>query len=363
MNINNYCIIMAGGIGTRFWPLSKTSKPKQFIDVLGIGETLIQSTFRRFERICPRENIYIVTNGIYRDLINEQIPNLNPNQIIAEPTRRNTAPCIAYANFKIGKINPNANIIVSPSDHFIVNEDNFIEIIEMGLKQSKDNDILVTLGIKPTSPNTGYGYIQYIQSNFFSSKKQMNKVKLFTEKPNYDMALQFISSGDFLWNSGMFIWSLKSIDKAMKELLPEVYNVFEKGIDVFNTAKEEDFIKTAYSACPSISIDYGIMEKASNVYVIPSEFGWSDVGTWGAIYDVREKDANDNSVVGKNVMMYETNDCVINNSSTKLLVIQGLKDYIVVNTEDVLMICEKNQEQRIKQFVTDVEVEKGSNFI
>lgn len=191
----------------------------------------------------------------------------------------------------------------------------------------------------------------------------MNKVKLFTEKPNYDMALQFISSGDFLWNSGMFIWSLKSIDKAMKELLPEVYNVFEKGIDVFNTAKEEDFIKTAYSACPSISIDYGIMEKASNVYVIPSEFGWSDVGTWGAIYDVREKDANDNSVVGKNVMMYETNDCVINNSSTKLLVIQGLKDYIVVNTEDVLMICEKNQEQRIKQFVTDVEVEKGSNFI
>jgi len=354
---------MAGGIGSRFWPLSKTSKPKQFIDVLGKGETLIQSTFRRFERICPRENIYIVTNGIYKDLINEQISNLNPNQIIAEPTRRNTAPCIAYANFKIGKMNPNANIIVSPSDHFIVDEDMFIETIEMGLEASKNSDILVTLGIKPTSPNTGYGYIQYIQSNFFSSKKQMNKVKLFTEKPDYDMALQFISSGDFLWNSGMFIWSLKSINKSMKELLPEVYNIFEKGNDIFNTPKEVDFIKVAYSACPAISIDYGIMEKANNVYVIPSEFGWSDVGTWGAVHEVRQKDKNDNSVVGKNIMIYDTKECVINNSSTKLLVIQGLEKYIIVNTEDVLMICEKDQEQRIKQFVTDVEVEKGSNFI
>lgn len=354
---------MAGGIGTRFWPLSKTSKPKQFIDVLGSGETLIQSTFRRFERICPRENIYIVTNGIYRDLVNQQIPNLNSYQIIAEPTRKNTAPCIAYANSKINKINSEANIIVSPSDHYIVDEDKFIETIEMGLEASKKDDILVTLGIKPTTPNTGYGYIQYKQSEFFASNKKINKVKLFTEKPDYDMALQFISSGDFLWNSGMFIWSLKSIDKTMKELLPEVYNIFEKGIEVFNTPKEEDFIKIAYSSSPSISIDYGIMEKADNVYVIPSDFGWSDVGTWGAVHEVREKDKNNNSVVGKNVMIYEANNCVINNSTDKLIVIQGLDKYIVVNTDDVLMICEKDQEQRIKQFVTDVEVEKGSNFI
>lgn len=354
---------MAGGIGTRFWPLSKTSKPKQFIDVLGIGETLIQTTFRRFERVCPRENIFIVTNGIYKDLVNQQIPNLDQNQIIAEPVRRNTAPCIAYANFKIAKMNPEANIIVSPSDHFIVNEDRFIETIKLGLKASQENEVLVTLGIKPTSPNTGYGYIQYIQSNNLGLNKEINKVKLFTEKPNCDMALQFISSGDFLWNSGMFIWSLKSIDKSMKELLPEVYNVFDKGREFFNTPKENEFIKVAYTACPSISIDYGIMEKASNVYVIPSDFGWSDVGTWGAIHEVREKDENCNSVVGKNIMLYDTKECVINNSSNKLIVLQGLKDYIVVNTEDVLMICEKNQEQRIKQFVTDVEVEKGPNFI
>ncbi|MFA7132653.1 MAG: mannose-1-phosphate guanylyltransferase [Bacteroidales bacterium] len=354
---------MAGGIGTRFWPLSKTSKPKQFIDVLGNGETLIQTTFRRFERVCPRENIYIVTNGIYRDLVNEQIPNLDPNQIIAEPTRRNTAPCIAYANFKIAKLNPDANIIVSPSDHYIINEDRFIETIQQGLRASQENDVLVTLGIKPTSPNTGYGYIQFIQSEYLDSHKEINKVKLFTEKPNYDMALQFISSGDFLWNSGMFIWSLKTIDKSMRELLPEVYNIFEKGKEYLNTPKENEFIKVAYSACPSISIDYGIMEKASNVYVYPSDFGWSDVGTWGSIHEVRHKDTKNNSVVGKNIMLYDTNDCVINNSSTKLVVLQGLKDYIVVNTEDVLMICEKNQEQRIKQFVTDVEVEKGSSFI
>jgi mannose-1-phosphate guanylyltransferase len=354
---------MAGGIGTRFWPLSKTAKPKQFIDVLGVGESLIQTTFRRFEKICPRENIYIVTNAIYTDLVNEQIPNLNPNQIIGEPARRNTAPCIAYANFKIEKINPNANIIVTPSDHFIVNEEKFLNTLNLGLKASREENVLVTLGIKPSYPNTGYGYIQYKTSEFLNGNQLINKVKLFTEKPELEMAQMFIDSGDFLWNSGMFIWSLQSINKSMEELLPEVYNIFANGKDIYNSSKEKEFIQTAYTSCPSISIDYGVMEKAENVYVIPSDFGWSDVGTWGALHQVREKDELFNSVVGKNVMLYDTNNCVINNATNKLLVLQGLKDYIVVNTEDVLMVCQSSQEQRIKEFVTDVEVEKGQNYL
>ncbi len=364
MNKDNYCIIMAGGIGTRFWPLSKTSKPKQFIDILGKGETMIQATFSRFEKICPRENIYIVTSDIYVDLVNAQIPDLNPSQVIAEPARRNTAPCIAYANFKIASINPKANIIVTPSDHYIINEEKFIETIELGLKASKENDALVTLGIKPTYPNTGYGYIQYKTTEFLENyNNQINKVKLFTEKPDYEMAVQFIASGDFLWNSGMFIWSLESINNAMQEHLKEVYNIFDGIKEYINTPNEEAIIKNAYSSCPSISIDYGVMEKAENVYVIPSDFGWSDVGTWGAIYEIREKDLRKNSVVGKNIMLYDVDNSIINNSSNKLMVLQGLDDFILVNTDDVLMICKKNQEQRIKQFVTDVEIEKGNEYL
>lgn len=364
MNKDNYCIIMAGGIGTRFWPLSKTSRPKQFIDILGMGESMIQKTFTRFEKICPRENIYIVTSNIYVDLVNKQIPNLNPNQIIAEPTRRNTAPCIAYANFKIAQMNPDANIIVTPSDHFIVNEEKFIETIQLGLKASRESNALITLGIKPTYPNTGYGYIQYKTNEFLPAfENEINKVKLFTEKPDYDMAVQFIASGDFLWNSGMFIWSLSSINNAMQTYLKDVYSIFDNIKDNLNTPKEEETIKIAYTSCPSISIDYGVMEKADNVYVIPSDFGWSDVGTWGALYEVKEKDFNRNSVVGKNIMLYDTEKCVINNSSNKLMVLQGMEDYIVVNTEDVLLVCKKNQEQRIKKFVTDVEVEKGKDYL
>lgn len=354
---------MAGGIGTRFWPLSKINKPKQFIDVLGVGESLLQMTFNRFERICPRENIYIVTSNIYTDLVNEQIPNLDPNQIISEPSRRNTAPCIAYANFKIASINPEANIIVAPSDHFIVNEDRFIYTVEKALHAIETNDVLITLGIKPTYPNTGYGYIQYKENNDITNFEGVKKVKLFTEKPNYEMAIQFIESGDFLWNSGIFIWSLKSIDKAMQELLPEVYEVFNSGKKFFNTNKEKGFIEEIYTTCPSISIDYGVMEKASNVYVIPSDFGWSDVGTWGALHEVRDKDENNNSIVGKNVMLYDTKDCIINMPKNKMAIMQGLEDLIIVDANDILMICKKSEEQRIKQFVTDIEVEKGTEYL
>lgn len=358
---DNYCIIMAGGIGSRFWPLSRTKKPKQFIDILGVGETLLQMTFKRFETICPIENIYIVTSRLYKDLVLEQLPMVNPDCVITEPMRRNTAPCIAYANAKIKKRNPNARIVVAPSDHLILNQEEFVKKIELGFSVVENNDVLITLGIEPTYPNTGFGYIQFTDDDNLS--KGVKKVKLFTEKPEYEMALQFIKSGDFLWNAGIFIWSLSSIEKSMKQFLGEIYELFNQGLEFYDSEEEESFIDVTYSACPSISIDYGVMEKASNVYVIPSSFGWSDIGTWNALYEQREKDENSNSYVGKNVMTYEVSNCLINTPKDKLVILQGLEDYIVVDSEDILMVCHKSEEQRIKQFVTDVEVEKGNDYL
>lgn len=363
MNKNNYCIIMAGGIGSRFWPMSKTNKPKQFLDVLGVGKSLIQMTFDRFLNICPKENIYIVTNESYKDLVKEQLNDIRDNQILTEPARRNTAPCITYANFKIMQENPNANIIVAPSDHLIIDEKGFIKTIEKALDVTKDNDILVTLGIKPSYPNTGYGYIQYQIDKPFEKDSNIKKVKLFTEKPTLEIAKKFIESGDFLWNAGIFIWSLKSINKALKEHLNEVFSVFEKGNGIYNTEKEKIFINEAYTSCPAISIDYGVMEKANNVYVIPSEFGWSDVGTWAALYNVRKKDNNGNSIIGKNVMTYDTTNSIITMPKDKLVILQGLDNYIVVDSDNILMVCKKEEEQRVKQFLTDVEVEKGSEYL
>lgn len=363
MDRNNYCVIMAGGIGSRFWPMSRTSKPKQFLDVLGVGESLIQMTYRRMQRICPQENIYIVTSSLYRELVKQQLQGIEDKCIVTEPTRRNTAPCITYANFKIGTINENANIIVAASDHLILNEEEFVRTVEKALNVTKESDVLVTLGIKPSYPNTGYGYIQYNSQDFIPKDKDIKKVKLFTEKPDLPMAEKFIESGDFLWNAGIFVWSLQSINKALEKYLPEVYNIFLAGKDNYNTDKEETFINEAYTSCPSISIDYGVMEKAGNVYVIPSEFGWSDVGTWQALYNVREKDENKNSIIGKNVMVYDTKNCIINMPKDKLVVLQGLDGYIVAESNDELMICKKEQEQRIKQFLTDVEVSKGSEYL
>lgn len=363
MDRNNYCVIMAGGIGSRFWPMSRTSKPKQFLDVLGVGESLIQMTYRRMQKICPQENIYIVTSSLYRNLVKQQLKGIEDKCIVTEPTRRNTAPCITYANFKIGTINENANIIVAASDHLILNEEEFVRTVEKALNVTKENDVLVTLGIKPSYPNTGYGYIQYNSQDFIPKDKDIKKVKLFTEKPDLQMAEKFIESGDFLWNAGIFVWSLQSINKALEKYLPEVYNIFLAGKDNYNTDKEETFINEAYTSCTSISIDYGVMEKAGNVYVIPSEFGWSDVGTWQALYNVREKDENKNSIIGKNVMVYDTKNCIINMPKDKLVVLQGLDGYIVAESNDELMICKKEQEQRIKQFLTDVEVSKGSEYL
>lgn len=361
---NNYCVIMAGGVGSRFWPMSKTKNPKQFIDVLGIGKTLIQQTFDRFKPICPVENIYVVTNDIYYDLVKEQLPEIKTNHILTEPLRRNTAPCIAYANQKIMLENKNANIIVAPADHLIIKEEEFHRVINTGLEFTKNNNVLLTLGIKPSRPDTGYGYIQINnEEDVDFENKNLKKVKTFTEKPNKEMAEFFMKSGEFFWNSGIFIWSLSSINKAFTENLNDVQVLFNEGIGIYNTDKENEFIKNTYSKCQNISIDYGVMEKAENVYVLKSDFGWSDLGTWGALYENRVKNEDKNVLSSDNILTYNTNNCIIELPKNKLAVVQGLEDYIIVESYGTLLICKKTDEQMIKQFVTDVQTLKGDDFV
>lgn len=360
---NAYCVIMAGGVGTRFWPMSRISHPKQFIDILGTGETLIQQTFRRFLSICPVENIYVVTNEIYKDLVLQQIPELRESQVLCEPSRRNTAPCIAYAAHKIYTANPEATLVVAPSDHIILREDIFSSIISSALQAAAANDWLLTLGIKPSRPDTGYGYIQYEEGIPYPPDEGLKKVRTFTEKPALEIARSFLASGDFLWNAGIFVWSAKSILKALELHLPEINNPFKEGYGKYFTGDERDFIHKTYSQCKSISIDYGVMEKADNVYVLSSDFGWSDLGTWGSLYEIRNKDINGNAVVGKNVMLYDSRNCIINMPKDKLAVLQGLDDYIVVENENILLVCRKADEQQIRQFVNDVMVDKGEKFV
>ncbi len=363
MNKNHYCVIMAGGIGARFWPMSRTKRPKQFIDILGTGETLIQQTFNRFRKICPVENIYIVTNEIYNNLVMEQLPELPGNNILLEPAMRNTAPCIAYANYKIKSVNPDACIVVAPSDHLILKEDEFLTVIGNALEAAAENDWLITLGIKPSRPDTGYGYIQYDEARKYRKNQKIRKVKTFTEKPNLELAEKFLASGDFLWNAGIFIWSLKSISKAFEEYLTDVDELFRKGVGLYNTPDEKRFIEDTYTVCRKISIDYGILEKAANVWVHSADFGWSDLGTWKSLYDISSKDEKGNAVAGDNIMLYDTENCIINMPDEKLVVIQGLKNYIVIEDENMLLICDKDQEQQIRQFVTDIKVDKGEKFI
>jgi mannose-1-phosphate guanylyltransferase len=355
---------MAGGVGTRFWPMSRTEHPKQFIDILGTGTTLIQQTYSRFLDICPRENIYIVTNAIYREMIKEQIPDMRDDQILCEPARRNTAPCVAYAAYKISAINPDANLVVAPSDHIILKEEVFKDNIRTVLAAAEKNPWLLTLGIQPSRPDTGYGYIQYNKEELPDRKEDgIRKVKTFTEKPSLELAETFLESGDFLWNSGIFIWTLKSILDAFETHLPEVSSIFSEGAGKYFTDQEESFIKGAYAVCKSISIDYGIMEKVENVYVLPSDFGWSDLGTWGSLHDIRSKDEKGNAIFGKNVMTYQTGNSIIHVPKNKLVVIQGLDDYIVVEEDDILLICRKKDEQQIKNIVNDVKIEKGEQYV
>jgi mannose-1-phosphate guanylyltransferase len=351
---NVYVVIMAGGIGSRFWPKSRTAKPKQFLDILNTGKTLIRLTYERFLPIVPKENIYVVTAEDYVPLINEQLAELIPNQILKEPVRRNTAPCIAYACDKIYASNPNATIIISPADHIILQEEKFLKVIEKCIDYVADNGILVTLGIKPAKPATGYGYIQYLDTE--TNKDNFYKVKTFTEKPSLEIARTFIQSGDFLWNSGMFVWQAKTIMEAIRKYLPEIGDAFKDGEKYYNTPAEAAFIKEAYSHCTNISIDYGVMEKADNVYTIPSQFGWSDVGSWDSLYENYEHDYLGNAVAGKNVKIYDSANNMIMVPKDKLVVLQGLRDYCIVDTGDVLLVCEKSQEQEIKQITVDLKV-------
>ncbi len=360
MNSNNYCVIMAGGVGSRFWPLSKQKSPKQFLDILGTGKTLIQMTFERFSSICPAENYYIVTNEQYKDLVLKQLPQLKADQILLEPLMRNTAPCIAYANYKIKQRDANARIIVSPADHLITNETEFVNVINEGLNYVDQTDKLLTLGLKPNRPETGYGYIQVEKK---AADLGISKVKTFTEKPNLDLANVFIKSGDFYWNSGIFIWSLSAIDSAFKTYLPDIDNLFSLGTNSLNEASERKFINKIYPECPNISIDYGVLEKSDKVYVFCSDFGWSDLGTWGSLYDRSDKDEAGNAIQGDNVMLYDSENCLINVPKEKLVVVQGIHDYIIVDSQDTLLICKKENEQDIKTFVGDVKVLKNNKFI
>ena len=353
MNENNYAVIMAGGIGSRFWPMSKETFPKQFLDILGTGETLIQKTFNRLQRVCPTENILVVTNRSYKDLCLEQLPNLIENNILCEPAMRNTAPCIAYAAFKIQSINKKANMIVAASDHIILKEDNFLQVVNDCFEVVAKNDVLLTLGITPSRPDTGYGYIQFTDDRLDDSQK-VRRVKTFTEKPDQELALNFLDSGDFLWNSGMFVWSARSITLAYRKQLRDMYDIFEEGKQFYNTSEETEFIDRIFPGCKNISVDYGIMEKSENVYVYPADFGWSDLGTWGSLYTHLDLDENRNAVQGSKVMLYDSSDNIIKVPNDKVIVMQGMNGYIVVENEGTLLICKKENEQQIKQFVADI---------
>lgn len=359
-NKNNYVAIMAGGIGSRFWPVSRTRYPKQFLDLLGTGRSLIQWTYHRFLEFCPKENIYFITNQHYITALKEQIPDINDHNIISEPSRKNTAPCAAYFAHKIMALNPEANIIMSPADHLIMDERSFERTALDALNFVATHDALLTLGIKPTRPDTGYGYIQY---DVEEELDKVYKVKTFTEKPSLELARTFLKSGDFLWNSGIFVWNVKTIMEALEKYLPEMHEVFLQATDVYNTPREAAVINELYSQCTNISIDYGIMEKAKNVYVIPSYFGWCDLGTWESAYENSEKDYLGNAVHGDNVMVIDASECMVKGPNDKLIVLQGLEKFIVIDTPDVLLICERTREQQIKEYVAEVKRNKGERYL
>jgi mannose-1-phosphate guanylyltransferase len=354
---------MAGGTGSRFWPLSRLANPKQFLDILGTGRTFLQQTFDRFSEIIPTENFVIVTNTKYKNLVLEQLPQIREEQVLLEPLRRNTAPCIAYATYKIKTQNPNAIMVVAPSDHVILKEEEFINQIKKGLDFVKENSALLTLGIKPCRPETAYGYIQVKKKVDFKDFDNLYNVKIFAEKPDIQMAKLFIESGEFFWNSGIFIWSMPTIIEAFENHLQSVSSMFESGMKLYNTSDEVYFISKIYSELQSISVDYGIMEKARNVYVLTADFGWSDLGNWGTLYENRDKDEEGNVISGDNILIYDTKNCIINISGEKVAVLQGLDGYIIAESNDTLMICRREDEQQIKKFVTDVRIKKGDSLV
>jgi mannose-1-phosphate guanylyltransferase len=358
MNTNYYAVIMAGGVGSRFWPISTQKYPKQFHDMLGTGTSLMQKTYDRFESLIPPENILIATNKIYENLVREQLPKITKKQLLLEPVMRNTAPCILYSALKIYSENPDGIMIIAPSDHWIENEREFIDTVQGGFDFCEKNNALLTLGIQPTTPNTGYGYIQ-----FETSENKIKKIKKFTEKPKLKTAKQFLKDGDYLWNAGIFIWSVKSIIAAYGTYLPDMLHLFEDGNTVWNTDFEDDFITHNYLKAASISIDFGIMEKATNAHVLPVCFDWNDLGTWSSLYKELPKDAHKNATIGGEVIYIDAANNIVKTQSGKRVVIRGLHDYIVVEKDDVLLICPKNKEQEIKDITSEVTSKFGDEFV
>ncbi len=360
MNQSNiYVAIMAGGIGSRFWPASRTARPKQFLDILGVGKSLIRLTFDRFLKLCPAENIFIVTNGIYKDLVKEHLPELTDNQILCEPSRNNTAPCVAYTSFKLHNLNQEANFVVAPSDHIILKETEFIDSLKKALAFSETNDALLTLGIQPTRPDTGYGYINFETEN----NEGVHQVVRFTEKPPLEKAKAYLASGNYLWNAGIFIWKTKSILDAFKKYASEIHAILEKGSSKYNTPGEQAFIDEYYPKTPKISVDYAIMENASNIYTIPADIGWSDLGTWASLHSESEKDENENVVLGNRVMLRNVSQCLIRVPENKLVVLKDLEDYIIVDEGDVLLVFPKSKEQEIKQITQKIGEENSKQYL
>ncbi|OYU85566.1 MAG: mannose-1-phosphate guanylyltransferase [Flavobacterium sp. BFFFF2] len=343
--MNSFAVIMAGGVGSRFWPVSTSDNPKQFHDMLGAGSTLIQKTYQRLSRFIPESNIFVLTNDRYTSLVLEQIPGLTREQIIPEPAMRNTAPCILLAALKISKIDPNATLLVAPSDHWIEDEAIFEANIKQCFEFSLAHDSLLTLGIKPTFPNTGYGYIEF-DSTVYNG---LHKVQQFREKPTYEVAKQFLEQGNFLWNAGIFVWSIQSLLNGFKQYQPAMFDLFHNGIEVYNTDEEQQFVEANYPLAENISIDYALLEKANNVYVLPAEFDWNDLGTWGSLHEKLDKDSSSNSVVNAKVHLENTSDCIISTSPGKKVIVHGISDYIIVDKDDVLLIFPKSMEQDIKR--------------
>ena len=356
-NKNYYAILMAGGVGSRFWPVSTRDFPKQFHDMLGTGHTLIQKTFHRLEQLIPKENIFILTNALYEDLVFQQLPEVTKRQVLLEPAMRNTAPCILYASLKIQKENPDAVMIVAPSDHWIENEAKFSQNVQQAFNFCETNDALMTLGIQPTFPNTGFGYIEYDTA----SENAVKSVKQFREKPDYKTAKSFIDQGNFLWNAGIFMWSAKSVIKAFQFHQPKLFELFEKGINIYNTDDEDLFIAEHYGKSENISVDYAIMESSDNVYVLPAEFDWNDLGTWGSLYDKLEKDDQQNAVVNARTLVENASGNMIRTKTDKIVVVDGLKDYIIVDKDEVLLIFPKSKEQDIKKVLQEVKAKFGDN--
>ena len=358
MNKNYYAILMAGGVGSRFWPISTEAFPKQFHDMLGTGDTLIQRTFKRLSHLIPKENILILTNARYKDLVFKQLPELTKRQVLLEPAMRNTAPCILYASLKIQKENPDALMIVAPSDHWIEDEVAFNTNVKQAFDFCTDNDALMTLGIIPSFPNTGYGYIEYEKT----ATEAIKPVSQFREKPNYQTAQSFIEQGNYLWNAGIFIWSVASVITAFETRQPELFTLFKQGVSVYNTDFEDDFVRDNYGKAENISVDYAIMEKSTNVHVLPAEFDWNDLGTWGSLYDKLDKDADDNAVVNAQTLVKDASGNMIRTKKSKVVVIEGINDYIIVDKDDVLLIFPKKKEQDIKKILQSVKNKFGEQY-